>query len=280
MMQFLLFIHRVWKKFSKDEMTVYAAQAAFFTILASIPLLMTLITIIQLIPGLTKNDLEVTITNIIPEMFHTIIFAITDDLFTRSPGTILSITAITTIWSASRSVYGIEKGLNRILGDHVPRRYLVSRLICMGYTFIFVLMCVMALGFWVFGSSIGRLLENYFPHISRIVTMVINFRALITFLSMALFFVSMYTYLPRRKLEMKKQVPGALVSSAGWLIFSFGFSIYFENFSNYSYIYGSLTAVILLMLWLYFCICILFAGAELNCVYVAVKEKNHIADET
>lgn len=280
MMQFLLFIHRVWKKFSKDEMTVYAAQAAFFTILASIPLLMTLITIIQLIPGLTKNDLEVTITNIIPEMFHTIIFAITDDLFTRSPGTILSITAITTIWSASRSVYGIEKGLNRILGDHVPRRYLVSRLICMGYTFIFVLMCVMALGFWVFGSSIGRLLENYFPHISRIVTMVINFRALITFLSMALFFVSMYTYLPRRKLEMKKQVPGALISSAGWLIFSFGFSIYFENFSNYSYIYGSLTAVILLMLWLYFCICILFAGAELNCVYVAVKEKNHIADET
>lgn len=280
MMQFLLFIHRVWKKFSKDEMTVYAAQAAFFTILASIPLLMTLITIIQLIPGLSKNDLEVTITNIIPEMFHTIIFAVTDDLFTRSPGTILSITAITTIWSASRSMYGIEKGLNRILGDHVPRRYLVSRLICMGYTFIFVLMCVMVLGFWVFGSSIGHLLENYFPYISRTVTMVINFRALITFLSMALFFVSMYTYLPRRKLEMKKQIPGALVSSAGWLIFSFGFSIYFENFSNYSYIYGSLTAVILLMLWLYFCICILFAGAELNCVYTAVKGKNHISDET
>lgn len=273
-MQFILFIHRIWKKFSKDEMTVYAAQAAFFTILAAIPFLMLLISAIQMVPGLSKKDLEITMMGIVPEMFHEILFAVTEDLFTRSPETIVSITAITSVWSASRSMFGIEKSLNRILGDHVPRRYLISRMISMGYTFGFVILCVMMLIFWVFGTTIGGFLSRHFPYISKIIMMVVNFRTLITFFFMTVFFVGIYTYLPRRKLTLKSQLPGAIFSSLGWSIFSYGFSIYFENFSNFSYIYGSLTAIILLMLWMYFCVCILFIGAEINCILLSMQDQS------
>ncbi|MDO4296573.1 MAG: YihY/virulence factor BrkB family protein [bacterium] len=266
MIRFVLFVHRTWKKYTKDEITVYAAQAAFFTLLAAVPFLMVLISAIQMVPGLSKMDLEESMMSIVPEMFHSLLFAITDDLFTRSPATILSITAITAIWSASRSMFGIEKGLNRIWGDHVSRSYLLSRLICTGYTFVFILMFVMMLGFSVFGGIIGNFLIARFPYIGKAALMLINFRMLITFFFMFLFFWNLYTCLPRRKLDWKSQIPGAFFSSVSWSAFSFAFSIYFENFSNYSYIYGSLTAIILLTLWLYFCLCILFIGAEINCV--------------
>ena len=67
-----------------------------------------------------------------------------------------------------------------------------------------------------------------------------------------------------KKQDPWQQLPGAIFAAVCWLLFSFGFSLYFSNFSNFSYMYGSLAAIVLLMFWLYFCICILFIGAEIN----------------
>ena len=77
-------------------------------------------------------------------------------------------------------------------------------------------------------------------------------------------FIAMYTVLPNRKNRIRDTLPGALLGSAGWLIFSDLFSIYVEHFSDYTNIYGSVYAVALSMLWLYFCICIVFYGGVLN----------------
>ena len=76
--------------------------------------------------------------------------------------------------------------------------------------------------------------------------------------------MALYTWLPYERQILRKQLPGALFSTAGWIVCSFGFSIYFNRFSRFSSMYGSLAAVVFLMLWLYFCICILFLGAEVN----------------
>ena len=70
--------------------------------------------------------------------------------------------------------------------------------------------------------------------------------------------------------------PGAMIASVGWIAYSVLFAFYIDNFSNYAPLYGSLTAVILLMLWLYSCMYILFLGAEINLYYIrkiAVKNK-------
>ena len=79
-------------------------------------------------------------------------------------------------------------------------------------------------------------------------------------------FAGIYTYVPDRKLTLKSQIPGAVFATAGWIVFSLVFSLYFRLFGNrnFSYMYGSLTAMVLLMLWLYGCICLLFFGAEIN----------------
>lgn len=87
------------------------------------------------------------------------------------------------------------------------------------------------------------------------------------------FFTAIYTALPHRSLSICGQIPGAMFSAAGWALTSLAFSVYFRYFGTYAVTYGSLTAVILFMLWLYVSICILFVGAEINWFLLFYKEK-------
>ena len=69
--------------------------------------------------------------------------------------------------------------------------------------------------------------------------------------------------------RQREQLPGAVCATAGWMGFSLAFSLYFSRIvgKNYSYMYGSLAAIVLLLLWLYACMCILFFGAEINYIW-------------
>jgi len=84
-----------------------------------------------------------------------------------------------------------------------------------------------------------------------------------------LFFSIIYKTLPNGKMKFVDQIPGAVITSAGWVSFSILFSFFVDNFSNYANVYGSLSAIIILMLWLYICMYIMFIGAEINCILTA-----------
>ena len=265
MIEFIINCKKIWDKYVRDEITVYAAQASFFIVIAFFPFIMLLLTLIQFIPAINKSDLLTILVRIMPNMLDSLVIGIVDDLYIKSPGTILSITALLALWSAARGMMGIERGLNRIYGTIEKRNYVVRRLICSFYTLIFMAVCIVSLVLLVFGTSIQNLLIRLFPLLGSITKHVISFRSL---LSMILFFVSfvgLYTILPKKKQKPRDQIPGAVFSTICWLLFSYIFSLYFTNFSSFSYMYGSLTAIVLMMLWLYFCICILFIGAEINC---------------
>ena len=266
-----LIIHgkQIAEKFVKDEMTVYAAQASFFIVLSAFPFIMVLMTVVQLVPNLSQHDVGAIILALVPDVrtIAPLIQDIINDVYTRSPGTVLSITIILALWSASKGMLGMERGLNRAYECQIHRNYIIGRIICIGYTLLFLLTCILSLILIVFGSSIQTFFENTFPIIAEVTRHILNFRTLLAILVMTVCFMGIYTYLPHRRQTLMSQLPGAVFSTAGWLLFSFGFSIYFNHFSRFSYMYGSLTAVILLMLWIYFCICILFVGAEINYYY-------------
>lgn len=109
-------------------------------------------------------------------------------------------------------------------------------------------------------------LEKSIPTLTNISVLIVCIRTALSIVVLILFFALIYKALPDKKLSFRRQIPGAIFATAGWLIFSYLFNIYINNFSNYSYIYGSLTAIILFMLWMYFCMIILLAGAELNII--------------
>lgn len=266
MVRLIIRIKQIYDKFAADEMTVYAAQASFFTIIAAFPFIMLLLTVVQIVPSVSQGELMEFILALVPVGYKSVAFRVISDLSLKSPATMISVTAITALWSSSRGMMSIAKGLNRVQGKVEKRWYIVKRLICAGYTIVFILVCVLSLGLLVFGTMIQNFVLRQFPLIARVTQHIISLRTLLALAFFMFVFAGIYTYVPDRKLSLKSQLPGAMFTTAGWILFSMAFSLYFKLFggNNFSYMYGSLTAIVLLMLWLYGCICVLFFGAELN----------------
>ncbi len=257
-------VRQIMDKITRDEVTVYAAQASFFIVIAFFPFIMLMLTLVQLLPAIEKSDLTEMMTAVMPDMLDSLVVSIIDDLYTRSPATIISLSSIGALWSASRGMMAIERGLNRIYECPQSRNYILIRGISACYTVLFTAACVLSLLLLVLGKSINGFIQKWIPQLSGFTGWIVSVRTILALILLVAVFSGIYTWLPVRKNRLLGQVPGALFSTLGWIVFSALFSIYFDNFGNYSYMYGSLTAVVVLMLWLYFCICILFLGAELN----------------
>ena len=165
MIYFILQCKKIYDEFVKDEITVYAAQASFFIVLSFFPFIMILLTVIQLVPTISQADLLLVISRLFPEKVYPLVESIVTDLYTTAPAAILSVTTIVTIWSASRGMMGIERGLNRIINCSKRRNYVISRLINSGYTVVFILVCIMSLVLMVFGTSLQRLLPVSYTHL-------------------------------------------------------------------------------------------------------------------
>ena len=134
----------------------------------------------------------------------------------------------------------------------------------MVYTFLFLLVLLLTLVLHVFGTTILELLAAANNPLLRFLNEVIDFRFfLLLFLQTALF-TAMFMVLPNQRNRFGDSLPGALLASVGWLVFSHLFSIYVEHFSSYANLYGSVYAIALSMLWLYCCISIVFYGGALN----------------
>lgn len=118
--------------------------------------------------------------------------------------------------------------------------------------------------FWYWETRSRPWLLKYIPFVGKIIGKVIGARTALVFAGLFLIFLILYKMLPNRKATFKSQVPGAVLIAAGWSLFSYFFSLYFELFPGFSNMYGSLTALIMVMLWLYICMNLLLYGAETN----------------
>jgi len=116
----------------------------------------------------------------------------------------------------------------------------------------------------VFGNSLLLWIQLKIPALTDLALLLISLRTIVILLVLLLLFVTMYLFIPNRKSSFLCELPGAFISSAGWMLFSFGFSYYIDNMKSFTNTYGSLTAAVLLMLWIYFCMYILFFGGEVN----------------
>ncbi len=85
--------------------------------------------------------------------------------------------------------------------------------------------------------------------------------------------LSIYSIVPTQRLRLRDALPGTVAATMGWLAASIGFSVYVENFSKYTLLYGSIGAMIVLMLWLYLTGAVLIMGSELNAVIYAYRTR-------
>lgn len=244
----------------------YAAQAAYFFMLSMIPIILLLLTMVQFTP-VTRADVMSAVSQIFPATVDGLIDTIVGEVYTQS-GTVIPITILVALWSAGKGVLSVTSGLNCIYENSENRNYIYLRIRASIYTVLFILAIVFSLVLSVFGNSISVMIYRHAPILSNLADVVMRNRTLISLVVLTLFWDLIYKFLPNRKgrvrTTMKKQLPGALFTSCGWLLISFIFSIYLDVFTGFSSMYGSLTTIILIMLWLYFCMYTILLGGELN----------------
>lgn len=259
----LTFIFNFSDSLSAHHVSAYATQAAFFTLLSIFPFISLLLSIVKYTP-LSKEFLTSTIGEIFPSIMLPLMNTIIDEVFTNTSGTALSISIIFVIWSAGKGILALIYGLQEVYEIEEDRNYFVIRIISSIYTLILAVAIVLSLTLLVFGNSIYEMLKKPFPVIYDLFGSFLHQQGIIAFFMLTLLFLVIYRFIPRQHFSTYGLLPGACFSSLGWIVFSYAFSIYLKYSNSMSYTYGSLTTIVIAMLWLYTCMYILFIGAEAN----------------
>ena len=160
----------------------------------------------------------------------------------------------------------IRQGLNSVYGVKETRNYFYVRLLSLIYVFLFVLAIVLTMFFLVFGSRFYAKLVEFIPFLKTHDIIYEGFKIFLTLIVLTLLFMAFYTYFSNQRQKFIFQFPGAVVAAAGWIISSYIFSLYFLYSTNFTYLYGSLAGITMLLLWLVTCLYIFFIGAAVNSI--------------
>lgn len=245
--------------FSKRDISAYAGQAAFFLMLSFFPFLMFFFALLDRTP-LTEAEFSAWVMSLIPESFWGLISTFAGEIYKDSSSSRLSITIIMAVFLSAKAFISLQNGLNSMYQVRETRNIILREIYAMIYSVVFAVMLLFVLGLLVFGNYIYELFFDWIPLWGG----MIHFRMLICIPVLFLFFWVLYIALPNKKQKFKKQIPGAIVAAAGWIIFSEIFSIYVNKFTRYATFYGTMTLVALIMVWLYGCMYVLFVGGFIN----------------
>lgn len=252
-----------WQKISRMHIGLYAANAGYFIALSVFPTLVLVLGLLRY-TGMDAGDLLSLLSGFIPDVLMSAAEKLIITTYAYTSTAVVSVSAIGALWSASRGVHGLLMGLNAIYDVREDRGYIYTRGISVLYTFLFLVVLVLTLVLNVFGEAILERLPPARGAIWELLDSIVDLRFILLLLLQTGLFTAMFMALPNRKNKFSDSFPGAVLASAGWLLFSNLFSFYVEHFSGYATIYGSVYTAALSMLWLYFCLCLLFCGGALN----------------
>lgn len=247
---------------TEDHVGAYAAQSAYFFMLCMIPIILLLITMVQYTP-VTKADVMTAVIQVFPTSVDSMITSIVNQVYNQSSG-IIPITVVVALWSAGKGVLAMTSGLNCVYKCNETRNYIFLRIRATIYTVMFILVIIFLLVLSVFGNTLNIFIAAHVPILKNLADRLIAMRTIIIPIVLMIFCLLIYKFLPNRKDKLRKQLPGAVFAAIGWMIVSCIFSVYVDIFKGFSDMYGSLTTIVLIMLWMYFCMYCILLGGELN----------------
>lgn len=249
------------RKMGRANVSAHAAGTAFFIFLSLIPMIMLICSALSFTPLLKESDLMEAVL-MLPSSVAPLFISLIENIYDSTFG-IISAAAIVTIWSAGKGTLALMRGLNAMNGVVEKRNYIFQRLIASFYLVVFLAMILFLLVVMVFGNLLADMLIGHIPELKKLFDFIFLFRELFSGCLLTVIFALMYTFLPSCRLKFRRQLPGAIFSAVSWTIFSWVFSLYVE-YSGSLNMYGSLTAIVIVMLWLYFGCYLLLVGAYIN----------------
>ncbi len=257
--------------FQEHRLNAAAAHAAFFIILSFIPCIILLFSLLQF-TNLDKTDLLVMLQNVMPGNMQTFVSEIIGETYQKT-ASLISVSALAVVWSAGRGMMALTQGLQWIAGIKETRNYFAVRLRAALYTIVLLLSIIVFLLLGVFGNALMELITMKFPFTAYVTKMIIDVKNIFLPLYAIVIFTLIYRFMPGNEMRLSYHVPGAVLSAAGWMIYSYAFSLYVDGYNGFSNRYGRLTTLILIMLWLYFGMYITLIGAEFNQLLAKRREK-------
>lgn len=270
----VIFLVMFIKKIGDDDIFALGAQLAYYMVLSFIPFLMFLMTLVGF-SHLNSDAVLNLLSNVMPTEAFNLIQSTVIEIVDREQTGLLWISIALAIWVSSSGFKAVIKGLNKAYGVKETRSYIKLKLISMIYTILLALIVIATLFLFVFGDVIGDFFIKVLEHPEFIYYIWNMLRYVVVILIMILFFMFLYNATPCVRLGWLEVIPGAVITTLGWISISYIFAYYVNNFSNYSRLYGSLGAVFMFMTWMFITSMILILGGEINAV---LAEKNRLKD--
>ncbi len=259
---------RVWADLGKDDIFGRAAQLSYYFLLALFPLLLFLTSVIGLIIG-SETGLRQSLFNylgkVLPssasELVSNTIFEVSSD----SSGGKISFGILAALWAASNGMGAISESLNVAYHVKETRAWWKQRLIAVGLTVALAVLIITALVIVLYGGRIADSLATTYGlgGSFKLAWKILQWPVVLAFLFVG--FALIYYWAPDlRDQDWRWVTPGSIVAVILWLLVSFAFRLYLHYFNSYSKTYGSLGAVIILMLWFYLTGAAILIGGEVN----------------
>lgn len=256
-----------YKKLIRDNIFAIAGQSAFFMLLSVVPLAIFVVSVLQSLK-IPVEYVEKTAGLLLNAEATKVVTDFMSNVY-DSTVSISLVSLLATLWSAAKGIHSINNGLNRVYNAYENRNWLTLRFRAMFYTVVMFFIMLATMLVVVLGSTINNLIKPYLGNMPDYVTVLYCLRYPIVFVYLVVLFALMYRNFPnigrekRREYGFFSQLPGALFSAAAWFVLALGISVYVNDFNGYS-IYGGLTRLAVVMVWLYFCLVCLMIGAEFN----------------
>jgi membrane protein len=245
-----------------------AAELSYYFLLALFPFLIFLTSIIGLVLGSgtgTRDMLFSYLARIMPPSAFQLISSTMMEVSAASSGGKLSFGLLAALWAASNGLTAITESLNQAYDLKETRPWWKQRLVAIELTIALSVFIIFALILVIAGGHIAEWLAAHyglgstFPMIWKIIQWPVVLAC------MTLAFALIYYFAPDfREQSWQWLTPGSVIGVALWLLVSLAFRVYLHFFDSYSATYGSLGAVIVLMLWLYFTGAAVLIGGEIN----------------
>lgn len=265
------------RKASEDSLTAYAAQTTFFVLLSFFPFIMLLIMLASRF-SFARTNVVYYLLDIAPSQLKTYILYIVDEIMYSNSNSFTVITAFVSLWSAGKGIQALTYGLDKIYDVERKKNYFIGRLFSALYTLIFILLCFVIMALHIFGKQIGLKIIEMRPSFANATILILSMKSAFTFIIIFVFLLLMYYQLPGRKGKVRYELPGAAAAALGWMLMTKLFSFYIQHISSVSKMYGSLTSVILIIIWLYIGMQVVLYGAEINNFYQSYVNKDKAVD--
>lgn len=268
-------IVRLIKKLCNDDIFASSAQLSYYLILAFFPFLIFVITFIGYL-NLDSTEIIHGLEIIFPQEVHNLVTSTINQIINTRNSDILWLSLFGTLIAASTGFRGVIKAVNKSYGVRETRLFPIVWLISVVSIVILATAIILTLILLVFGRSIGVFVSTKLGFGDNFLYYWSNFRDIIAIVSVILFIACIYKFAPAYKPKWREVFLGSIVSSIGWLIVSYGFSFYINARNNFTMLYGGLSAMFALIIWLYLTSFVFILGMEVNSVFSIKRKQQQI----